>query len=318
MNAQQYLTHRINTLPFFKKNEYVSFFNNMLDTQTLDVLLVWLNTTDSVQKLDISNNKIIKPKIREIVSANITMNIQAFSLAHNNLRDDGAAVIGNWLSTNTHLKTLILNYNNIGPVGINDLMVGLANNTQLKHLSLNCNNTGSAGAIAIGKMLQTNTTLGALDIEENDIGDNGAACVLAALLINQSLQTINLSFNHIGDASADAVSQTIRINHHLQSLIVCRNDFTMEGLRIICNAVKYNLQLTELDVHANLIDITAGDYIESCILKQLMDNKNELLQRKRESALLLGYLRKLHPSIPIDVVNNQFLLFIKKIHHGVE
>ena len=81
--------------------------------------------------------------------------------------DTGAAAIGEALTKNHELETLVLQSNNVGAAGARGIGLGLETNTGLQSLLLANNSVGDAGAQSIALALEKNFSLTRLDVEHN-------------------------------------------------------------------------------------------------------------------------------------------------------
>lgn len=85
---------------------------------------------------------------------------------------------------------------------------------------------------------------------------------------------LNAADNHLGDEAAPAVAELIRTAMGLESLHIAKNDFTVKGLRPICDAVAASEKLRLFYMHDNDLS-DEGDAVQMLIW---LLSRNNVLQ----------------------------------------
>ncbi len=131
-------------------------------------------------------------------------NLKVLCLFGNDLCDQGALAIGQWLEQNPPLLSLGLNDTKIGPEGVGCLAEALLCNTILTELLLSGNPMGDKGAISFARGLKGNKGLTVLDLSKNYIGDVGAKALAEVLPHHPMLKYLYLHKNLIEEEGASA------------------------------------------------------------------------------------------------------------------
>lgn len=123
-----------------------------------------------------------------------TKSLKTLDLKGNNLRSSGAEIVGLFLTKNTSVRCLRLDWNSLGlwGSGLGKLAEGLVINQTLLVLDLRNNQISHHGAKELALALKSNSTLKTLDLRWNNAGLLGARAFLSALQYNKSLTTLEL------------------------------------------------------------------------------------------------------------------------------
>ena len=98
--------------------------------------------------------------------------IQELHVANNNISDDGAIAISEYLKTNNTLQSLNLAKNNITSVGAKRISEAIKINTVLQTLDISSNRISDDGVVAISSCIKQNYTLRHFVISDDDISSN--------------------------------------------------------------------------------------------------------------------------------------------------
>merc|ERR1712086_571681 len=219
-------------------NETVKSFDiskNQLDGDCCDDLLTLLQTSETLQVLDLSWNKIGSDEdgragmaallgkalgstscVREINLDNCGLNDADMSIVAENWKaeldsqDSGAGKGGS-------LKTVSLKANQIGSTAAGKLAELLqCEGCNITELDLSYNQVGVAGSRMISGALQNNQSLAKLGLRCNGIGTLGGCNISQALLDNSVLQSLQIGANGMDSRAACAltVAQQQRQQEH--------------------------------------------------------------------------------------------------------
>ena len=237
--------------------------SNSLDVshQCIDDYGVTIITTfcDNLEILNLSNNEISENgaiSIADYITDNACL--LELNISMNTIRSDGVRIIAEAIKANTTLRTLDISNNNIQDHGA--AMISNCFNKSLKELNVSNNNITS-NATAIG----VNTTLYKLDLSCNMLSDDGATFISACLLGTVSLQVLNISHNKITDRGIQVISEAIRMNSTLQNINISKNHISSEGLLYFIEAVKNSYTLQVVNVTHNNVTRSGFTSIKQCI-----------------------------------------------------
>ncbi|KAI5295782.1 hypothetical protein KEM52_000259 [Ascosphaera acerosa] len=137
-----------------------------------------------------------------------------------------------------------------------DLINAVRVNTSLEYLDISsCSLPQAIGldvTVALREMLADNTALRYLDISGSitcldsvclGVGLNEA---LLGLTGNKTLETLKIERQQLGVQGAIALSSVLTENNHLRSLHCANNDFTLQSLKVLSDALAVNETLIEL------------------------------------------------------------------------
>jgi NLR family CARD domain-containing protein 3 len=111
-------------------------------------------------------------------------------------------------------------------------------------------NFTSEGINAIADAIRVNGALTELCIDGNYVGDEGVSAVCEAIQSNKETKLASLYFrgNGIGPVGANAVAAMVAVTGALTKLSLAWNELGEEGTKAICEALKQNKTLKELDL----------------------------------------------------------------------
>lgn len=184
--------------------------------------------------------------------AQYTDSLREIELGNNNLDDDSAAMIADYLPS--HLKRLELGYNQITGAGAAKLGTGLRF-SNVSTLGIAYNQLGDMGAIQFAQALNELNSLTRLELSGNGITDR-AAIELARHLPNAALSSIWLDNNKISDLGGTSLARAlikpacqrpINIEQNavgigtrqtnLTSLLLAENPISIIGTQRLCKAL---------------------------------------------------------------------------------
>ena len=106
------------------------------------------------------------------------------------------------------------------------------------------------GITAIANALRVNGGLTALDLSYNYLMDEGVSAVCEVIQSNKEtkLASLNFGYNAIGPVGANSVVAMVSVTGALTKLSLAQNKLEEEGTKAICEALKQNTTLKELDI----------------------------------------------------------------------
>ena len=211
---------------------------NRLGAKGVDSFGEMLKENISLQNLGLENCGLHERDIHKLLQTD-RIRIRVLNLKGNELGDEGAKIVGSFISRNSSLEVVDLTWNAI-------------------HLR---------GVAALAKGLKANRALRSLYLARNSILNEGAAEIGEALAINKSLQVLdvsNCSFNEIG---AEAISEGLSANTTLETLKIGRNLFHDYGVHKLLKEIRKNSSgtLKELDLDDTTLDQACLQELEMLI-----------------------------------------------------
>lgn len=152
--------------------------------------------------IKLHDNNIKQPALAALAPAlAVGPKLEALELAHNPLRDDGAAELCQIIAQSTTLRVLDISDCQIGPQGIKTVCATItAQGTRLRQLLLAGNKLRAAGTVALCECLQKNTTINVLDLSANCVNSEGGRAVADLLSVNSTIDTLKAATNYFSDS----------------------------------------------------------------------------------------------------------------------
>ncbi|CAG9769592.1 unnamed protein product [Ceutorhynchus assimilis] len=190
------------------------------------------------------------------------------------------------------------------------LIQGLVGHHTVQVLDLSHCKIGDTGALCCAYLLKTGTNLKTLNLSNNDIGKIGSEGIGFAMLQGncEMLHELNLRCNPLGTEGVMGIMRAVVRCAIPKILCIAACSFEDETAVKICQMLKLNDTLKELDISANWIGDDIGDMLveslesneiiekldvrETDISSEQLGKIQEILKRNVESALLA----KLNPS----------------------
>ena len=191
-----------------------------------------LQSNTKLSSLGICQSQITNHGLENILASLRTNQNITFLDLHSNLIDKtGATVVGEFLTTNTTLRHLILDKNHsIGCDGAKEIALALCKNHTLDILSLRSCGIGKKGGERFATTLSQNTSLSCLDLCGNvSIGDNAVELISRGLRENKALCKLNLSSCGVGDEGCAHLADGLITNTTLTHLWLNKNHISDGG-----------------------------------------------------------------------------------------
>ena len=265
-NQNMSRTGEIYIAEFLQNNTYLhkfNFLNNVCDNGSKP-FGDFYKSDSAFQHFSLSENAV------HGIKSVTTTNLQILDISNNNISDDGAIAISEYLKHNNTLQDLKMSHNSVTDVGAARISEVITSSIILQTLNISHNNISDDGAIAISEYLKTNNTLQSLNLAENNITSVGAKRISEVIKSNMILQTLDISYNTISDDGAITiiiavtnhktplsidVSENSRkldevnmLNSSLQKLNISHNNISDVGVTEIIKCLKMNTTLQELTI----------------------------------------------------------------------
>ncbi|KAJ3125896.1 cytokinesis protein 3 [Nowakowskiella sp. JEL0407] len=228
-------------------------------------------------------DEILNGRMDELIAS--TSNMTRLDLRDRNIGVEGAKNIARLLKVKEDLTELNLGGNSIGDEGVKSICESLKENTSLVELNLRNNNItaegarfigkalqqhksltvlslkGADGAVAISEALKTNAALTELNLRSCQIGPLGMKALSEAIAVNNMLKDLNLRTNAIGDG-VKCIAKVLPLNSSLEKLNLGDNQITFEETKILCEGLKTNKSLKEVNLEVSWIGLDGVRLIE--------------------------------------------------------
>ncbi|KAI8904032.1 hypothetical protein EDD86DRAFT_213758 [Gorgonomyces haynaldii] len=171
-----------------------------------------LQSNNSVDRLDISNNAVKHSALSQTLVSNV--------MTH----------WGRALETNYGLKTLSFAKMGITDWTMCDFLAGtLHNNQNLTTLDLSCNKITRDGGAALCKALESHAALNNLKLSCCSLQDEGAEAISHLLQVNRKIRVLHLDYNKITGKGLAKIAQGIQANYSLVYIALWGNVWSVQA-----------------------------------------------------------------------------------------
>lgn len=177
--------------------------------------------------------------------------LSTLDISENKLDADGSSALASYLSTPCAIKNLnISNTQARLSVIVESIVKGCV---YLNRLDIHGNKIGKRDIPAFVNLMKKSESLIHLNISQTDIIGSDLAKLLGAISHNHYLSkmTILANQNQIGSIGAIELSSTLEDLRGIECLSLKDNDFTDEGVALICKSLKNKSCLKELYIDGN-------------------------------------------------------------------
>ena len=199
--------------------------------------------------------KALAPAIRKLTSINLRLN---------HLGLEGAEALAPAIRDSASLTSINLRLNHLGLEGAKALAPAIRDSASLTSIDLEHNQLGAEGAKALAPALRDSASVTCLDVRHNGISGDGASQLSAAVLGNPKMENFNeipikemranslieldLSGKEVGVVGCMVVAGLLPVMASLTKISLANNNLGEEGTKLICEAVKSNTTIKELDL----------------------------------------------------------------------
>ena len=196
----------------------------------------------AVKKLSICNCDITSSGIKRMTEtlSDFNHSLKKLDISSNNLSDDGAEAIGDYLSKSSILCELNVSCSGITHVGAVKVAKALKCNTTntLRKLDISRNSISDDGVAAFGECLKTNNTLLKLDLSYNQITVKSMTIFADAIQENKGLRTLKLVGLISGDNGVMTILHAMYKNKTIMKLYLPGDDSLMWNKHGLWNKVE--------------------------------------------------------------------------------
>ncbi|MCX7338355.1 MAG: hypothetical protein NTX76_03620 [Alphaproteobacteria bacterium] len=272
------------SLDFINKT-HERFLNEELLNSSL-ITGLFIDCVDPIEDADRLTNPLVAALRNPSVTTVGLWNVQ--------FTDESATAVAEALRHNTTLTELsFLTCKNIGPIGeaIGDLLI----NTSLTRLYLAFTPIDSPAALGIAGSLKTNTTLNSLCLFRNWLKEEEADAIVKSIETNTILTEVCFGSNNIGGHGLVSLVDFLANNPNLRKYHIMYNIICFPCLKEICEILKINKSLLELDIRCHSFDDEEGDFI----LRSIQDHNTTLqyLGIEEENNINPNTIKAIHAAI---------------------
>lgn len=232
-------------------NECISLPNTRIDGGLILYIVLYLNTWDSLVKVDISFNQIGDKSCALMVFAlaSFSKKLETIDLSFTQC----GIMTANALQTSLqgercYWNSLRIEGNSLRDEGICSIILGLMGNFSIQYLNISDNQLETLGGLAISKLIRINRTIRGLNCSKSELSGQAFHEISRSLIINPEIRSFSANFCKLCDSDAKEVGHMMNRNSKLQQLCITHNKFTNSGLEWF----KYGLQRNRGLIHLAL------------------------------------------------------------------
>ena len=179
--------------------------------------------------------------------------------------------LGSIIKTNPLTNLIVSNtieFSSADPELMQIFFDSLQQNNTLEFFSINSTDLPDNGCIMLSKWLQKSTAIRTLCLANNAIEDTGVEALMKAIEKNTSLKTLHMPFNLLSHVGCKFLAETLKKTETLETLNIYIQDTNKrDNLQIICDSLKKNVSLTELELRL----LSPVIILEQLVNMQLID-----------------------------------------------
>jgi hypothetical protein len=222
---------------------------------------------------------------------------------------DTIQILGEYLETDTKIKTLKVKDYKVEFKAIKLLCQHLKNNYTITNITLLCAGFGTKGAQILPWIVKS--PLESLNISGNTIGSSGVKMLSEHLMRNTSLTHLKLVKNSIDDAGMAAITNMLKVNKTLTHINLDDNPISDKSIKNIVDMLNTNTTLTSIFLRKSKFSIGG--------LNQLYYTKNFSVTQMSESLYVeICLLRKRNPLLAEWLNRNQRVMNFKETLYEFE
>ncbi|XP_072288078.1 NACHT, LRR and PYD domains-containing protein 12-like [Pyxicephalus adspersus] len=266
---------------------------NFLDDSSCPHLASGIRNNQTLRTLDLSDNYLQGPHLRDLMEAVTTSQIEKLLLADIKLDYSSCPHLASGIRNNRTLRTLDLSNNDLKGPHFRDLMEAVTT-SQIEELLLAGNNLDDSSCPDLASGIRNNRTLRTLDLSDNDLQGPHLRDLMKAVTTSQ-IEELLLAENYLDDSSCPHLASGIRNNRTLRTLDLSNNNLEGPHLGDLMKAVTTS-QIEEL----LLRNIGLSDANASLILT-LSESRNLTdldLSNYEMSDVALYYIQELIMTLP--------------------
>ena len=244
----------------FSKNIFINLiklnisgiFCEIISNETAASLAYIFSQNNKLNELDVSNNHLYSEAASKILNSLNASTLIKFRISHNNITDEVADDIADFLCKCTNLEELDLSFNSLQDSGATK--ISRANISSLVSFNISHNNITIKVADDVANFLSRNSQMQTFDLSCNGLLETGVRHILKDMRVVQSI--FNLSVLNISEGSviSETVSELVTVllcNTELKEFdLSCNSLFIpdsiniLQGMKNVSNLVAINLSHT--------------------------------------------------------------------------
>jgi len=227
------------------------------ETDIWDNIIYLLQENNNIRWVDLHKSNMNNDILDSIAKVAENKRFRYLDLSENFINQDGAAILGEFLSKNKTLQRLILNNNdleNFKKQGVENICKNLHNHPNIQLLDFSSMTVTGCGE-AVANLIKSTKSLKTIILKDCLLNLRDIQNICKALSLPDVSKTINdvdMSFNDMAsDKSLDEIGKMLKVNRTLTKLNLEKMNLNMSNYNFILNGLNENDKITQFNFSFN-------------------------------------------------------------------
>ena len=249
----------IGILAIYTLLKRISFCNFKFEKETdvWDNIIYLLQENNNIRWVDLHKSNMNNEILDSIAKVCENKRFRYLDLSENFINQDGAAILGEFLSKNKTLQRLILNNNdldNFKKAGVESICRNLVNHPNIQFLDFSSMIVTGCGE-AVANLIKSSKSIKTIILKDCLLNMKDVQNICKALSlpnISKTIINVDISFNDMAsDKSLEEIGKMIKVNKTLTKLNLDKMNINMNNYNFILNGLNENDKITHFSFNYN-------------------------------------------------------------------
>ena len=227
------------------------------ETDIWDNIIYLLQENNNIRWVDLHKSNMNNEILDSIAKDAENKRFRYLDLSENFINQDGAAILGEFLSKNKTLQRLILNNNdleNFKKQGVENICKSLHNHPNIQLIDFSSMTVTGCGE-SVANLIKSTKSLKTIILKDCllNLRDIQSICKALSLPdISKTINNVDVSFNDMAsDKSLDEIGKMLKVNRTLTKLNLEKMNLNMSNYNFILNGLNENDKITQFNFSFN-------------------------------------------------------------------
>ena len=249
----------IGILAIYNSLKRISFcdFKFEKETDVWDNIIYLLQENNNIRWVDLHKSNMNNEIVNSIAKVCENKRFRYLDLSENFINQDGAAILGEFLSKNKTLQRLILNNNdleNFRKDGVNSICKSLHDHPNIELLDFSSMTVTGCGE-AVANLIKNSKSIKTIILKDCVLNMRDIQNICKALSlpnISSTINNVDMSFNDMAsDKSLEEIGKMIKVNKTLTKLNLEKMNLNKDNYNFILNGLNENDKITHFNFSFN-------------------------------------------------------------------
>ena len=249
----------IGILAIYNSLKRISFcdFKFEKETDVWDNIIYLLQENNNIRWVDLHKSNMNNEIVDSIAKVCENKRFRYLDLSENFINQDGAAILGEFLSKNKTLQRLILNNNdleNFKKDGVNSICKSLYDHPNIELLDFSSMTVTGCGE-AVANLIKNSKSIKTIILKDCVLNMRDIQNICKALSlpnISSTINNVDMSFNDMAsDKSLEEIGKMIKVNKTLTKLNLEKMNLNKDNYNFILNGLNENDKITHFNFSFN-------------------------------------------------------------------